>query len=360
MKFSVVSTHDLDAGLKARWDALRTDNPALASPYFTWQYLDALTATGRAVRVVVVEDGPEVVAFMGFERLSPIGIAAPGGKLTDYHGIIGKQDVAVPPGDLLRACGARLLHFDHVPASQPNFAHCAHGMHGSPAMDLQGGWDAYVDRLAKIQGRKVPGIVARVRQARKGALKQLGTVHLVFHEANHATLDRLMALKSQQYKNTPGANDAFAFPWIRQLMHDLLDRQTPQLKGVLSSLYADNTLLASHFGIQSDGLLHAWFPAYDAAHSAHSPGLMMFHDMGVHAQAHGVNTIDFGRGEQDYKLRFMTHSTELIEGVLARPQWMGNVWMASQRVNRKIRSSIKNNPTIHSAYHRLKHLGLRP
>ena len=355
MKFSVVAAEELDVGLKACWDLLRDRNETLRSPYFSWQYLESLTSVGRDVRVLVVEDGPEVVAFLAFESQGAHRITAPGDKLTDYHGLICARDTQVSPSDLLRASGSRLLHFDHVPATQQAFAVCAkNGRHVSPAMNLEGGWDTYVARLSKIQGRQVPGIIPRVRQARKAALKQFGSVRLVFHEANHDALERLMALKSQQYQNSQGATDVFAVQWIRQLMHHLLEQQHPNLKGVLSSLYADDTLLASHFGIQSSGLLHAWFPAYAKEHAAVSPGLMMFHDMGVQAQANGVDMLDFGRGQQDYKLRFMTHSTELVEGILARPQWFGNAWMFSKTLNRRIKSRLKSSPMVRKIYRQLQ------
>ena len=63
MKTSIIDTSELDEGLKNRWGQLRATNPGLHSPYFTWQYLDALAQVGRPIRIAVIEDHGQVQGF---------------------------------------------------------------------------------------------------------------------------------------------------------------------------------------------------------------------------------------------------------------------------------------------------------
>ena len=82
----------------------------------------------------------------------------------------------------------------------------------------------------------------------------------------------------------------------------------------------------------------------------------MVHDMGLHAEANGVDTLDFGRGDQDYKLRFMTHSIPLCEGVLASPQWLGEGLMGSRQLYQRTRDRLKQSETIQRVYQQVRSL----
>jgi CelD/BcsL family acetyltransferase involved in cellulose biosynthesis len=197
----------------------------------------------------------------------------------------------------------------------------------------------------------VPGLVGRVKERFKIGKRTFGDIHLEFAVTDHATLDWMMKFKSIQYQNTTGALDIFAIPWIRQLLHNMLDTNEPEFKGVMSCLYGDGTTLGCHFGIQSQSVLHAWFPTYDTKFSQMSPGMLLFYEMARLAQNNGVDTIDLGRGEQEYKTRFMTHTVGLCEGIVSRPQVWGNAtvatwqtkkWLRQQLWARKIYQTVKS------------------
>ena len=356
MKVSLISVRELDVDLKTRWDTLRSSNATLGSPFFTWQYLEALALSGRPVRIAVLEQEQQVVAFFAFEAAGRGRITRPGGGLSDYEGLICAPGLAVSPSALLKACGARVYHFDHLPTHNTLPKPRVLAPHISPVMDLQGGWNECVLRLARLQKTTTPGVVQSVKRRKKAAGKQFRELQLTYRSHDHAQLEWLMNSKSRQYQETQAAGNPFAEPDIRRLMHHILDRQEEAFRGVLTLLHGDDTLLAAHFGIQSGPHLHYWFPTYAPEHIQLSPGLIMVHDMGVHAESHGVETLDFGRGDQDYKLRFLTHSTSLSEGVLASPQWLGDGLMASRQLYLRARKGLKSNSTIHRVYHQARSL----
>jgi CelD/BcsL family acetyltransferase involved in cellulose biosynthesis len=351
MKTSIIDTSELDEGLKNRWGQLRATNPGLRSPYFTWQYLDALAQVGRPIRIAVIEDHGQVQGFFSFEKGSGQKITPPGTYVTDFQGLITSPDLVVPMHEVLKACGTRYFHFDHCRLDQTSLVPYGPVRHVSPVMNLMGGWQAYLDRLGALQGKKIPGLVGRVKERFKIGKRTFGDIRLEFAVADHASLDWMMKFKSIQYQNTTGALDIFAIPWIRQLLHNLMDTHEANFKGVMSCLYGDETILGCHFGIQSQAVLHAWFPTYDTQYSQMGPGILLFHEMARLAQDNGVDTIDLGRGEQEYKTRFMTHAVELCEGVISRPQLWGNTtvaawqakqWLRQQHWARKAYQTIKS------------------
>jgi CelD/BcsL family acetyltransferase involved in cellulose biosynthesis len=349
MKYTVVPLREMDDALRLRWEELRAANPGLASPYYSWDYMAALVRVGREVVVTVVEDPHHAVAFFPFERAGR-NITPPGSFLNDYQGLVASPDTHLDAHALLQASGARAYHFNHLPSDQQVFLPWAPIKHISPVMNLSGGWEAYLGRLAAQQGRKVPGIVGRVRERLKIARRSFQDIRLEFTSANHAHLDWLMKQKSAQYRQTPGAVDIFAIDWVRRLMHDLLDTETPHFRGRMSCLWGDESLLACHLGLESDGLLHAWFPTYAPEHAAMSPGLVLFHEMARLAPDHGIWTIDLGRGVQDYKLRLMTHSVPLREGLITRPQCLGQARMGWWQA----RTWLREQPWARAAHRQIR------
>lgn len=110
--------------------------------------------------------------------------------------------------------------------------------------------------------------------------------------------------------------DLFAFPWIVALLKSVSRTQAPHFAGVLSVLYVNNAPAAIHFGLKSGTLLHSWFPAYDIALGKHSPGTALLLFILQHAAAHGVTSIDLGKGDDEYKLTLANESLPLAEGII--------------------------------------------
>jgi CelD/BcsL family acetyltransferase involved in cellulose biosynthesis len=87
-------------------------------------------------------------------------------------------------------------------------------------------------------------------------------------------------------------------------------------QGIVSSLYFGDRLAAVHFGFSSGNILHWWFPAYDTALGKYSPGMILLLETIRAAYGSGIARIQLGKGEERYKLSFMTGSRVLNESTI--------------------------------------------
>ncbi|MBY0423377.1 MAG: GNAT family N-acetyltransferase, partial [Parvularculaceae bacterium] len=65
------------------------------------------------------------------------------------------------------------------------------------------------------------------------------------------------------------------------------------------------------------GVLAWWFNGYDEDLGAYSPGVLLIMEIAKAGAATGVSVIDFGRGEQRYKLSLANEHRALCEGSAA-------------------------------------------
>ena len=86
-----------------------------------------------------------------------------------------------------------------------------------------------------------------------------------------ADLPRLIAVSEN---NTAGRArpDNLAGQWRVKLRGEVLKTADPHCTGVLSTLYAGDTWLASHLGVMSRSVFHHWFPVYNTEWAKCSPG----------------------------------------------------------------------------------------
>ena len=132
--------------------------------------------------------------------------------------------------------------------------------------------------------------------------------------ADDATvLEAVIDLKRRQYAAT-GARDYFSEPQHVQLMHHLLGVRNSDFGGMLSAIYAGEDLVAAHFGMRAEHILHWWFPVYDPKFSRLKPGWMLLRALIEAAPELGLTRIDLGRGSQ----RSQTQSRHGPGGRLSR------------------------------------------
>jgi CelD/BcsL family acetyltransferase involved in cellulose biosynthesis len=156
---------------------------------------------------------------------------------------------------------------------------------------------------------------ARRRMAR--AERELGPVCFTAQSTDVDALAWLVARKREQYAAT-GARDHFAPEHRRTLLSILHDTHEAGCEGVLSTLHFGDTLVAGHFGIRSEQALHWWFPVYDPAFAAFSPGWILLRELARVAPELGFTRIDLGRGDDEYKRRARTGEVEVAAGLVTR------------------------------------------
>jgi len=302
-----LSAEELDS-----WHRLRASNSKLDSPYFHPGFAAAVHASGREVQVVVGRDAAGAVSALWPVHRDGAVLRPAGWPGADFQGPILAPGATLPPL-LLLGGGVRGVAFDHLLEPAPEFAPWVESTRPSPLVDTTGGLDGYLGRAAK-SGRDNMG-QARRRTAK--AERELGPVKFEADSLDEAALAKVVELKRAQYAST-GVADYFAEPDRLALMTRLLHTRGTDFGGVLSTVYAGEHLLAAHFGIRSDGVLHWWFPVYDPGFSALSPGWILLRELVAASPSLGVTRIDLGRGDDEYKRRAKTGELMVSQGVVTR------------------------------------------
>lgn len=292
----------------AAWHGMVAANPDLASPYFHPGFARAVHAVHGDVRVVVTERGGDVRSLFAVQVRG--GVARPVGMPgSDFQGPIVPPGASFPPLRALRALGVRTLAFDHLAAGAAGFAPWVDHRVISPYVDVTGGLDGYLGRASSGGRAKV----SKAQRLTDKLTRDHGDVRFTAEATDPLLLDQLIELKREQYRNT-GARDWFAGRGHRELLRTLLDTRADGFAGTLSTLHAGTRLVAAHFGIRSGGVLHWWFPVYDRDFAAYSPGWILLRQLVVGAEQLGLRRIDLGRGDDEYKRKAMTGSTEVAAG----------------------------------------------
>ncbi|MFC0864148.1 GNAT family N-acetyltransferase [Sphaerimonospora cavernae] len=292
------------------WHLFRDANPLLASPYFHPGFAHAVHASGREVRVAVAcDETGQVTALLPCHReralLRPVGWPA-----ADFQGPVLAPGSHFPPLRLLTG-GVRGFEFDHLLDGYPEFEPWVESRRPSPFIDTGGGLEGYLGRASRA-GKDNMG-QARRRTAK--AERTYGDVRFAADSVDVTMLDRVIDLKRAQYAAT-GAADYFADPDRRDLVVRLLRTRGSAFQGMLSTLHAGPHLLAAHFGLRSGGVLHWWFPVYDPGFGHLAPGWMLLRELVSAAPSLGIERIDLGRGEDEYKRRAKTGEILVGQGLV--------------------------------------------
>jgi CelD/BcsL family acetyltransferase involved in cellulose biosynthesis len=315
--FGALSAQDISA-----WRTLMEASPqghrAFMSPDFC---AAAEAAFERPVTVVIVRrpgDGRLVGVLPLQSRGSlagALGVYEPvAGVMNDCFGLLGMPDLRVSPAQLLSASNIGCVHFSHLDEEQ-----AVHGLNGEePRIGLRtrirSGSDSNWDELRGLDKKLVSDTERRERKLEA----DVGPLQFTFQvRQRHELLDQLIALKSDQYRRTHQDAAPLFEPANTRLLHLLVDLKAPECTGVLSSLHAGGRLLALHFGLQSGGTLHFWFPVYDQHYAAYSPGRILFRHVMRDAPDHGVELIDRGEGDSKAKRDFANEEHMLYKGVWA-------------------------------------------
>ncbi|MFD0668809.1 GNAT family N-acetyltransferase [Ramlibacter sp. MAHUQ-53] len=310
MPLDLLTADELDAPTLAAWRALRAANPALASPCFTPGFARAVAAARPDLRIGVLHEGGRITALWPHQNDRGRGAPA-GGSLSDHHGLVCAPGLRCDWPALLRAAGLAWWAFDHLPAAQ---APPGAGRTASPALDLAQGYAAWRQRRREAGASRLAQLE---RKARKLA-REVGPLRFEAHTTDRRVFDTVLRLKSRQCRRT-GVPDFFAWPWARALAQAAWQAQEEDFAGRLSALYAGDQLVAAHLGLRSPQAWHWWFPVYEAAHAAHSPGALLLLEVARAAAAGGCAMLDLGQGDDAYKASFADTALPLATGWVARP-----------------------------------------
>ena len=152
MDISVYRPGELTAADRAAWTSIQSKAhlqgaPELGNPFLSPEFALAVGRCRRGVRIAVVREGGEPVAFLPFQRTATGVGRAVGLGVSDAQGVVHRPGFTFDARELLKACGLAVWEFDHLVDGQTAFAPAATGSFPSPVMDVDQGYDAYLAHL---------------------------------------------------------------------------------------------------------------------------------------------------------------------------------------------------------------------
>ncbi len=301
----------LPAEVFSAWEKICDTQFEFANPYFRPEFSQAVATVRGNAHVGVLREAGEIVGVFPHERDSA-GRARPVGcRLSDFHCVIGRRQIQASANELLEGCNLKSFRFDHWPADQMIPGQYAHKIMRGPYLDLSQGYEAYFAKRLSVGATRL----RKVGQITRKLGREIGAVTFHEEDLDPQAWEMLLHWKSQQYQRS-GVLDIFRYPWVIQVLRALSAHRTEKFQATMMTLRAGNRIAAVHFGMRSGPVVHWWFPAYDAALSRYSPGLIMIMRGAQYFANQGCTRMDLGKGDEPYKSSITSDAMEITEGTL--------------------------------------------
>jgi CelD/BcsL family acetyltransferase involved in cellulose biosynthesis len=347
----VVHPLELGAPELALWQAFQRADPALANPFLSAAFAVAVGRARADARVTVMEDGNDIVGFFAFQR-DRAGAGRPiGAGISDCQGVVRAPGVTVDPAALLAGSGLGVWEFDHLVGTQREFGPHHVSQVSSPILDLADGYDAYL--AARRHSQRVKSIFRKRRKLER----EIGAVRFAWDERDRQLLQVLRRWKSAQYVRT-GHRDVLARPWASAVIDELFELRPEGCAGTLSVLWAADQPVAAHLGLRSERGLSYWFPTYDVEVGRFSPGLILVMALAQAAADAGLDHVDLGKGDEEYKQWLKSGDLELAEGWVHRRSPAAMLRYVRREPRRRAVQFVLERPVLRLAARRsLRQLG---
>lgn len=310
-QIEVVGPDQLTGEIEAAWKRLRAEQPQKESPYFAIEFTQAVAAIRDDVQVAVFRDADgEIEALLPFQKTSATLLEPIGGRLNDVHGILGGRNLSADQIlNGLASIGIRSASFhaaDFLGADEQFQFRELQTHH----LDLSGGWDAYY-RWAK----KNSSTIKRHGQKSRAMERKYGEIRFEFQNADEAVLEEMIALKRAKYQRTK-TFDILSVEWAADLLRHIHQIRTDEFSGILSTLHVGDRLVAAHFGMLTDQMLHYWFPTFDIEFNQFSPGTELLLRVAKESCNRNLGKLDLGFGDDDYKFKFSNGNDRVSCGLM--------------------------------------------
>jgi len=333
MNIQLISAGNLDSGHLAAWSRIQQGHSELASPLFRAEFTRLAAEACRGIEVAVVQEDGAAVGFFPFHR-DPWNVARPvGGCLSDVHGLIAPQDVALDVRELIRGCELRAWYFDHLPAWQAAFTHCGWGwaQGAVPFMDLSAGFDGYATRRRRTRNDPLPQVMHKSRRMQR----EIGHVRFSADTEESEALDHLIDWRAQaSTRCRPPAR------WQIELLRRVARARCNDFAGLVSTLHVGGRPAAVHVGIRSARVLHSWLAGHDPRLRRYLPELILLLEIARRAEHLDIDRIDLGGGSDANKMRLMSDALPLVAGAVDLRRVTGTVRRTWARTRAWLHASV--------------------
>ncbi|MDO9473214.1 MAG: GNAT family N-acetyltransferase [Caulobacter sp.] len=298
------------------WASFVAADPRFSSPYFHPRFTQIAGEVAPGAAVSILHRRGRVVGFFPHQRRG--GAAQPiGAPLNDYHAVITEPGLDIPLEALPDLIGAASLGVTgwSGPGAEGEGVIARQTLQA----DLSDGWAAY-DAGRRADWHKY---FKDKDRARRSLERDHGAVLARTDSRDPALLERLIALKSDQYRRSR-LHDIFACGWTADLLRALLADTAVQGFGArLAVLEAGGEPVAFEYGLHAGAHYHFWFPAYEASVARYSPGILLSLETMRQGSAEGFRVFDYGFEGEPYKKYFCNRSQTVLEGVAQRRGYAG-------------------------------------
>ena len=334
---ALVDASQLCGILGEQWKLIRDADEQFSSPYFDIEFTKAVARVRKDVEIAVLQRPNDhgICGFLPFQRIGGSHGQPVGGRLNDVHGLLGKTRNEL---DLFRkvmkSCGLKTFGFHASTIRGNGMERFKFADLDSYFIDLGQGWQEY-----ETWSQNNSSAIKRQGQKTRALQKAHGQIRLEYDCTDVDVLERLIELKRSKY-NRSRTFDILSVDWAANLLRELSSVNNEDFKGLLSALWAGDELVAVHFGMLSGNVLHYWFPTFDIEFAKYSPGTELIMRIANEASKQGVTKIDFGYGDDPYKLRFCNGREMLSCGQLN----FSKVGLALAKSRYHVRNRLKQIP----------------
>lgn len=312
LKIEIVRADQLTVADRLLWHAMTDANPELASPYFRWEFTEIAARIVPGAAVAILSRHGRTIGYFPHQRRGS-AIQPLGAPMNDYHGVIAMPGEAPPLARVAELLGAPRLSVSAWVGPSGVGALRETLMTILPEHGPRS-YDAWYAERRQSWGKYFKD----KERARRSLEAERGETRVERGLADPALLDRLIALKREQYART-GRHDIFACGWTRDLLHALMTSGHDDFGGSIAALWADGQLTAVEYSLHAGDRYHFWFPAYEPDLARCSPGILLtLETMRLGAEA-GFRVFDFGFGGEGYKKYFCNATQSVREAVVLRP-----------------------------------------
>lgn len=295
---------ELSEAEKTAWMEIRTDNPALYSPYFHVDYTLILGELRQDARVAIARNNGEPVAFLSFQGG---GFVRPlGAPMTDYHGFIERPDSGINHTEFLRAAGIGALHYTSMVGEQKDLTGFHQDEYPLCLIDLRDGVKTWRSSRSSSYRRSLKSNRRRIRRTEEDH----GPRRFDYKSRSGEAYEQLMTWKRERFSET-GLYDVLSADWTSGLLRELWERDEG-LRCDLHVLYFGDQMAAMDMGMTDGQTFHSWMVGYNPEFHNLSPGTQLLEDMIDNAPELGYRLIDLGASTDSYK------SAYAVEGPVAR------------------------------------------
>jgi CelD/BcsL family acetyltransferase involved in cellulose biosynthesis len=312
MTTSVCRPRELGAPEISAWHEFQSADLSLQNPFLSPEFARVVDSVREDARVAVAEEGGRPVGFLAYS-VGPLRIArpiAPG--LTDLQAFVHRPGLRWDPRQLLRGAGLAGWSFDHLLGRQ-----AAEMGHAGPIasdktwlVELAHGFDGYA-RWAMAERRRH---FKWMEKQQRRFLSAYPDTAFSWAADDPDGLRALIDLKSEQCRRR-GWMDLFGQRWARELVERLASCSSPALAGSVSALRVDDRVVSVDMSLRSETVYAAWIVAYQQELAQFSPGVVRWRYLLEAAAKEGIQLIDFGKGEDEFKRRFATTTAMLGAGL---------------------------------------------